>query len=171
MSFLYLLHERVAFSSIIQAMEPGQDEEAPWELSFEVFDLALQIEAVRSSTATVLTVMAPSSFHCIHSIPSFTMSIQLPTRFPPVSPTLRNFPDATRFFFHANRSRMFTRVADDKFLPIPFTHQRHSLVLIVRERISLLFRYNSRRSRCSIKVIKPTSLKRLRENERGKCRT
>ena len=76
-------------------MELGQDEEAPLELSFEVFDLALQIEAVRSSTATLLTVMAPSSFHYIHHISFFTIFIQLPTRLPPVSPpvspTLRDF--------------------------------------------------------------------------------
>eukprot|EP00802_Teleaulax_amphioxeia_P004927 Tamp_04931.p3 GENE.Tamp_04931~~Tamp_04931.p3 ORF type:complete len:271 (-),score=29.17 Tamp_04931:293-1105(-) len=47
------LQERIRHEA--QNMEPDRDEEAPWQLSFEVFDLTLQLEVVRSSTATVLT--------------------------------------------------------------------------------------------------------------------
>lgn len=35
-------------------MDSDQDEEAPWQLSFEVFDLNLQLQVMRSTTATLL---------------------------------------------------------------------------------------------------------------------
>lgn len=134
-------------------MEPDRDEEAPWQLSFEVFDLTLQLEVVRSSTATVLTVM----------LPFFPPHIILPclSRCDPAVPTTpTRMPDAARFA-HADRWRTFRRAADEMFL-LP-------TLLDARVRITSLFVHqHTRRSRWQRKSYEAHKLEQVeRERERA----